>query len=59
MMGIMIDAEKALEALRAILAENVDNDVMDNRTIVFNMGFAAAIRELEHIAEEAKRNGKP
>ena len=53
-MSIMIDAEKAMEALRAILAEN---DRMDNHTIAFNMGLGAAISELEHMAKEAEEVG--
>ena len=39
--------EEAIEMLREELAE------LPLNTIEFNMGYAAAIRDLEHIAEDA------
>ena len=43
--------EEAIEMLRKEFAE------LPSDTFEFNMGYAAAIREMEHIAEDAD-NGK-
>lgn len=56
--GLIMTLEKAIEMLRENLEEAVSENAFPR--IEFNLGYAAAIRDLEHIKDECEEadNGR-
>lgn len=53
-MSVMIDADKAIELLKALL-KALHRDDSDFASIRYNIGVGAAINEIRHLKEEAEQ----